>query len=83
MSEFLKDRAAAEAHLSTIRPRALKMAVDTRETIAITRRICGNKVDAPLAELRRCTLDMIRSAKMQERELRAALDAGLYDNLCD
>lgn len=79
MSEFLQNRAEAEAHLSTIRPRALKMAVETRDTIAMTRRICGNKADAPIAELRRCTLAMIASAKKQERHLRAALDSGLYD----
>ena len=79
MSEFLKDRAEAEAHLPTIRPRALKLALETRETIAMTRRICGSKADAPIAELRRCTLAMIASAKKQEQRFQAALDDGLYD----
>jgi len=79
MSEFLKDRAEAEAHLATIRPRALKLALETRDTMQMTRRICGEKADAPIAELRRCTLQMIQSAKKQERNLRSALDAGLYD----
>ena len=79
MSEFLKDRAEAEAHLSTIRPRALKLALETRDTMQMTRRICGNKADAQLAELRRTTLAMIQSAKKHERNLRSALDAGLYD----
>ena len=79
MSTFFQTRAEVEAHLPTIRPRALKLALETRETIAMTRRICGNKADAPIAELRRCTLEMIASAKKQERNLRTALDSGLYD----
>ncbi|WP_414657980.1 hypothetical protein ACINK0_15605 [Deinococcus sp. VB343] len=79
MSEFLKDRAEAEAHLATIRPRALKLALETRDTMQMTRRICGFGADAQLAELRRCTLAMIASAKKQERNLRSALEAGLYD----
>ena len=79
MSTFFQTRAEVEAHLPTIRPRALKLALETRETIAMTRRICGSKADAPIAELRRCTLAMIASAKKQERNLRSALDAGLYD----
>ena len=79
MSNFFQTRAEVEAHLPTIRPRALKLALETRDTIAMTRRICGFGADAQLAELRRCTLAMIQSAKKQERNLRSALEAGLYD----
>lgn len=79
MSNFFQTRAEVEAHLATIRPRALKLALETRATIAMTRRICGKKADAPIAELRRSTLDMIASAKRQEQKFQAALDEGLYD----
>ncbi|GGI85881.1 hypothetical protein [Deinococcus wulumuqiensis] len=79
MSTFFQTRAEIEAHLPTIRPRALKLALETRETIAMTWRICGEKADAPIAELRRCTLEMIASAKKQEQRFQAALDDGLYD----
>lgn len=78
MSLF-NSRADVEAYVQDIRKDALRNALGVRETIALTRRVCGDRLDAPLAELRRATLRAIRSAKRSERDLKRGLREGLYD----
>ena len=79
MNELLRTRTEVETHLPTIRPRALRMALQTRVIIQAIQHVCGNRMDTQLAEFRRCTLELIAFEKKQERSLRVALDLGLYD----
>lgn len=69
----------AERRLAEIGPQALKLVRETRDTIALCLRIGAKDNDTLLPKLRRDTLAYIRQCKHEYRQLRAALENGIFD----
>lgn len=68
----------AEARLAEIGPNALKLARETRETIALCQLIRAKETPALVTDLRRNVLEYITQCKKEYRTLRASLDSGVF-----
>ncbi|MFC3863013.1 hypothetical protein ACFOPQ_19810 [Deinococcus antarcticus] len=73
------NKQTAKARLAEIGPHALKHVLEVRETIALCQRIGARENAVLIPELRRSTLQYIAQVKKEYRQLKAALEGGVYD----